>query len=193
MQPVSALPGKIGSVTYDSDGNCIAIVMGGQSTLSGAEVRAIFFGNSARKNYRPLANSQSLIMCPGSDGVTEVVLANQAGVKKLTAPRGRPKANGSSIISTSWSGANKLATALLGRRIVANGAKFLSNEYDVHFGTDGAGKIYFLIVDRVANKFVAFHQDQGGYHTDLTPAVIDLIHDRLGRQIAQAPRIMVAD
>jgi hypothetical protein len=167
--------------------------MGGQSTLSGAEVRALFFGNSKRKNYRPLANSQSLIMCPGSNGATEVVLANQAGVKKLTARRGRPRANGSSIISTSWSAPNLLASALLGRRVVVNGAKFISNEYDVHFGTDGAGKIYFLIVDRVANKFVAFHQDQGGYHTDLTPAVIDLIHDRLGRQIAQAPRIMVAD
>ena len=193
LRAVSELPGKIGSITYDSDGRCIALVLGGAANLSGAEVRALVFGNSKRKNFRSLANSHSLIMCPGANGETEVVLANQAGLKKLLTSRGPVRVNGSSIISTVWEGANKLATALIGRRVVLNGAKFISNDYDVHFGTDGGGKVYFIILDRVANKAVMFHQDHGGYHGELTADVVSFIQERLGQAIAQAPRIMLAD
>jgi len=192
LQAVSELPGKIGSITYDSDGRCIALVLGGATNLTGAEVRAIIFGNSRRKNFRPLANSHALVMCPGANGETEVVLTNQAGIRKLLSSRA-VRVNGSSIISTVWSGANKLATALIGRRVVLNGAKFISNDYDVHFGTDARGKVYFIILDRVANKAVLFHQDQGGYHGDLTPSVISYIQGSLGQASAQAPRIILGE
>ena len=191
LQPVQNLPGKIGSIAYDSDGKCLVLVLGGASNLTGAEVRTLFFGQSSRRNFGPLANSKTLLMCQNGASETEVVLANAAGVKKLFSRR--PRVNGSSIISTAWSGPNKLATALIGRKVVVNGARFISNDYDVHFGTDGVGKVYFIILDRVANKFVYFHQSQGGYHAPLTPGAVAIVQNRLGLAIAQAPRIMLAD
>ena len=192
LRPASELPGKIGTISYDSDGRCIALVLGGAANMNGAAVRSTIFGTSRRRDLRPLANSHALIMCPGANGETEVVLTNQAGVKKLLSSRA-VRVNGSSIISTVWSGANKLATALIGRKVSLNGAKFISNDYDVHFGTDGGGKVYFIILDRVANKAVLFHQDQGGYHGDLTPSVISYIQGSLGQASAQAPRIILGE
>lgn len=192
MQPVASLPGTIGSVSYASDGKCIAIVLGGSNPVRGTDVDSIFFGKGAMKRLGLLKRSHSLVMCPGANGATEVILADAAGVKKLFAKK-KPRADGSSIIRTVWDRPNMLATALVGNRVVVNGAKFISNDYDIHFGTDGNGRVQFLILDRVARKLIAFHQDVGGYYGDLTPARIALIHERWGLAIAQALKIILAD
>ncbi len=185
--PVTELPGTIGTVRYNSDGRCLVIVMGGNPTNADMEELLTKKGSPVLNNF---VGSHTVYMCPGVKGGTDVTVLNYRGLRQ--AYNGLPCGSkpGTTLVSY-WNQPNLLASATLGNKVTEHGVKFISNEYDLVFGTDHSGEPYFVIIDHKAHKLAHYTATSGGYYGDLSPEMVTLYNSTIGATALRAPKIVL--
>ncbi|MFM1847211.1 MAG: hypothetical protein RL417_685 [Pseudomonadota bacterium] len=185
--PVTELPGTIGSFRYNSDGRCIVIVLGGSPTNSDMLEILSKSGSPVLNNF---AGSHTVYMCPGANGGTDVTVLNYRAFRQAFKGRSCSSKPGTTLVS-SWNHPNLLASATLGNKVKKHGVTFISNEYELVFGTDDINKPYFVVIDRVAHKLAYYTDANGGYYSDLSPEMVTLYNTTVGAQALLAPKIVL--
>ena len=187
--PVTQLPGAIGTVKYSSDGRCILVVLGGSGTA--ADTNALF-GGVTSASIRPLGkNYFAVLMCPNESQGTRMIVSNASGLKKVLAGKGKVKEG--SLFVIDWDKPNMLASGVLANTHSSGGSKFLTEDYEMAFGTQQNGEAYFFIVDKIESKIIAFSQVGGAYYGNFDSDTKALYARTIGTQLLSAPRIIIAN
>ena len=189
FRPIAAVPGKEGTVRFDSDGRCILAILGGSAQ---PEMLRAILTQGKRASTRGLGKDFfALLLCGNADGNVDAILANQKGLKSAVSGAARVKQG--SLFAAKFDTPNTIVSVGLANTHGNSGGKFLTEDYELVVGVDGEKHFFVYIADKVGGKIVAYNAGVGGYVADWNEQTQALYARVFGRTIISTPKIIVAN